>query len=287
MTGYGSAEETHESGVSVSVEISSVNRKNLDIKINLPDELLRMEIPLRKLLSSKISRGSLVMRISRKIALAGENSSQPNTMALEDSWKKLNALRVKLGIKTELTISDILLFPEALTENSETMLGLDELVLSVVSKALDKLIGMRGLEGQALHNDVLEKIRTLSKILAEIEPRCNNTAIQRRDILFSRLNAMQIPLDINDERIVKEIAIFAEKCDVSEEITRIKSHLTQFVELSKSAEPIGKNLDFIAQELQREIGTLSAKNQNSDLTFFLISFKSEVEKIREQIQNIE
>ncbi len=287
MTGYGRAE-----GVcgllSCSAEISSVNRKNLDVKISLPENLMRLEIPLRRLVASKLSRGMISVRISLKDSGSRGASSGPNMAELENCHARLEALRLKLEIKSEISISDLLLSPAAFEDiSAPDSEDFDRCVVSTASAALDNLDQMRRTEGEALRKDILDRLAKLPPLISDIQKRCADSVPRRRDVLLSRLNSIGLGLDFDDERLAKELAIFAEKCDVSEEITRLGSHFAQFAEVSMSDEANGKNLDFIAQEMQREIGTLSAKTSSAEISPLTISFKSELEKIREQVQNVE
>ncbi|HPN84591.1 MAG TPA: YicC family protein [Victivallales bacterium] len=289
MTGYGAAEKICKSGFCICAEAFSVNRKNLEIKINLPEDLLRLESPLRKIVSSRISRGMLTLRISRKTSPSAKSDFGSGlSKKLESVWKTLERLRKKLKIKTEITISDLIASSEIISENLiEDSKEIEKIVSAATSAAIDKLTDMRQKEGEGLCKDLKARLKILSELTSEIEKKCENSSKQRRDLLLSRLEDMGLSISADDERVAKEIAIYAEKCDVSEEITRIRSHLAQFDDSLNSREPVGKNLDFLAQELQREIGTLSAKTTSHGISHLTISFKSELEKIREQIQNIE
>lgn len=284
MTGFGRAEKKNDS-LSCTVEISSLNRKNLDIKIISETNIGELELIIRKIIAEKFSRGTITVKITL-------NFNDKNSTSFDDKFKelyiRLEKNRKKLKIKKEITISDIIncyALTEAHTQNTSPLP--EKLIISTVSKAAGKLEAMRAAEGSILKQDVENRLKQLSIILSDIEKNIENSALNRKKILTERLNSLGLNLNLNDERILKEIAILAEKSDATEEIIRLKSHFAQFENILNSEDDAGRKLDFLTQEIFREISTLSAKSTNSNVSPLVVNFKAELEKIREQIQNIE
>lgn len=284
MTGFGRAEKKNDS-FSCTVEISSLNRKNLDIKIISETNIGELELIIRKIIAEKFLRGTITVKITL-------NFNDKNSTSFDDKFKELYSRleknRKKLKIKKEITISDIIKFytiSETLLQNTITLP--DKLISSTVKQAAEKLEAMRAAEGSILKQDIENRLKQLYFILSNIEKNIENSALNRKKNLTARLNSLGLNLDLNDERILKEIAILAEKSDATEEIIRLKSHFAQFENIINSEDDAGRKLDFLTQEIFREISTLSAKSTNSLVSQLVVNFKSELEKIREQIQNIE
>ncbi|HOK05075.1 MAG TPA: YicC family protein [Victivallales bacterium] len=286
MTGYGHAEKRDKQYL-CSVDISSINRKNFDLKISSQEYIPHLELPLQNLISKKISRGTVILRLS----LTSINNTSLNNHNIENKFKDihkfLKTISKKLKILNTPTLIDIIKVYDIINKENLNHQYPDRLILTTVSAALNKLDLMRKKEGLFLQKDISKRIAKLFKILMQIENKTKDFPKNRKKILIERVKSMGIELDSNDDRIIKEIAILAEKCDCSEEITRLKSHLQQLTENLDSSEPIGKKLDFIVQEIFREISTLSIKVTPCSISPLTIEFKTELEKIREQIQNIE
>ncbi len=290
MTGYGLSESNFCDGVSFSVELRAVNRKQLDIKLMIPAELYEHELDLRRILSSKISRGTISVKIS--INVSGEllNSSLNFNKDLAAAYyKRVLELQELIGDSSRVTAIDVLKLPNVISEMQPLKLTEQNLkvLYDTFDSALEKFNSSRGIEGAFLKEDIVKRIFHLSKLLAQIEPISKSLPEIYKKQLKEKIERENL-FSLDDDRLTRELVIFSDKCDVSEEITRLKSHFQQFDKLLQSyEESIGRNLDFLAQEIFREINTLGNKALNSEISHYVVEFKTEAEKIREQIQNIE
>ena len=288
MTGFGRSEHA-TSNFTARVEITSVNRKQADIVFNLPRELGELESDLRKTVLQAISRGRVNVAIHlERSATAPKpfNLDSERAQALEAAFTELSDL-LNRPIKPEA--QDFLRIPGLLTFEDS---GLDqdnalEAILPALEGALGRLLEMRHSEGQDLKSDLLERLTIIedhARIIGEATPQ---VATRHRENLHQRLREAEIELDLNDERLLKEIAIFAERCDISEETTRLASHIGRFREYLDRDEAVGRPLDFLCQEINREFNTIGSKANDSGIAQNVVMAKTELEKIREQVQNIE
>lgn len=288
MTGFGRAEHATEKLIA-RVEIASVNRKQADIVFNLPRELGELEAGMRKIVLAEISRG----RVNVSVRLESVDASQgqlsldtPRAQALEDSFAELSKV---LGRPIQATASDFLRAPGIINSDDK---GIDpedakEAITPALQGALTKLTEMRTLEGADLKEDLerrLDVIASHAKIIGEAT---SKVVARQRELLHQRLGEAGLDLDLNDERLLKEIALFAERCDISEETTRLTSHTGRFREYLASSESVGRPLDFLCQEINREFNTIGSKANDAGIAQNVVLAKTELEKIREQVQNIE
>jgi uncharacterized protein (TIGR00255 family) len=288
MTGYGRG-ESDRGGAKISVEVNSVNRKQSDIVINLPRELGGLEPRVRQTVGDRLARGrtSVVVaydpsaNASRKLALDG---------AIARSYHDgMRSLQKELGVTGEITIGMILQAPGVM-RFSEDGLEPDKIwpaLEEAVNAALGELIKMREREGKHLAKDLIHRLKVVRQALKEVRQMHPAVAQKYRVTLLERINKAGLALEPNDERLLKEVAFFADRSDVSEELTRLESHLAQFAHHLRKNEPVGRTLEFITQEISRELNTLGAKAGDAEISRHVVACKSEVEKIREQIQNLE
>lgn len=288
MTGYGRG-ESDRGGGKISVEVNSVNRKQSDIVINLPRELGALEPRVRQVVSDRLTRG----RTNVVVAFdPGAQSSR--TLALDRALARsyhngMRALQKDLGVTGEITIGMILQAPGVL-RFAEDGLAPNEIwpaLEEALGSALDELIKMRAREGKHLAKDLIRRLKVLRHELKEVGKKHPALAEKYRVGLLERLGKAGLELQPNDDRLIKEIAFFADRSDVSEELTRLESHLAQFAHHLRKEEPVGRTLEFITQEISRELNTLGAKAGDAEISRHVVACKSEVEKIREQIQNLE
>jgi uncharacterized protein (TIGR00255 family) len=287
MTGFGSA-SVNSNGVRVSVELSSVNRKQLDVVFRLPPQLSALEARIQKIIQEQISRG----RISGNVQLEAENGGsmvQIDLLRAAEAVKQLRRTAKKLNLADDLSASMLLQIPGLL--KTQTAEQAPEEILQCLEKALTaalkKLNAMRLREGKALETDFLARLKLLEQMLEQIKTRAPEIASNYRKKLFQGLGAAGLKNLAADERVIKEIALFGERSDISEEITRLESHIQQFKKMLRSHEPAGRPLDFLAQEFFREINTIGSKANDLKITEQVVAFKTELERIREQIQNVE
>ncbi|MEY4483602.1 MAG: hypothetical protein RL693_1054 [Verrucomicrobiota bacterium] len=288
MTGFGRGEAI-ANGVVWRAEMSSVNRKQLEIVVRLPNELNELEPLLRNKLAEKISRGRVQVSVTADKGSRAAAALQVDESLAEKYFTSLLQLTRKLGIPAEVSASDITRWPGVFSlEQSEwTTEEAQPFIEKAVQGALQQMLVMRQAEGLNLKTDIENRLQTLQDLLtgaAELSPQ---VVARYRDALRQRLADAGLPLPLDDERLVKEIGLFADRCDISEEITRAQSHMGQFHAYMNSGEPVGRSLDFLSQELFREINTMGSKANHAMLAQTVVRAKTELEKIREQVQNIE
>ncbi len=293
MTGFGKTANDIVKQNGFTVEISSVNRKQLELRFNLPREIAMAENELRKFFNSAISRGMVNIRVTIEPTLKDELDN------VEVNYELLNKLvSAGLKIKNELNLSDATLDIASffnvygvVTNSSSELENSEEFINKLINScrsALENFIESRRVEGEELAKDLQKRIELLKSILAEIIPYTELVKANLKKKLISRLEEENFQIDLNDERLQKEILFYVDKCDVTEEITRLKSHFLQFDKFfADNAKEQGRSMDFLLQEMFREINTLGNKSGSTDISPLVVKFKSELEKIREQVQNIE
>ncbi len=287
MTGYGQG-EAKEASWSCRVEVHSVNRKQLDPVFHVPKFAVFLERPLRTLVTARFSRG----RVSLKVLLESDGDA------------RMGQLKVSTGLARQYLDHHVSLvsdYPESLAPLDLTratgvyVLEEQELepdaVWPVVEKAavaaLEQLTVMRLEEGKHLQGVLEQGVRRLEAIVVNMIDRAPAVVSQYRDALSRRLEEAGLPLPLDDERLVKEIGLFAERSDISEELDRLNSHTKQMAAYMQGAESVGRSIDFLAQEMNREFNTIGSKSNDATLTQLVVQAKTEVEKIREQVQNVE
>lgn len=288
MTGYGRAQEVIGSK-DITVEIKAVNHRFFEFNARVPRSYGYIEEPIKSMLQSKVSRGKIEVNVTLY------NVDAPNedvTVNIELARDYLNALRVAshvLDIEDDLKLSDLISFNDIFTirKKEEDEDAVVAAVLAVSEKAAESFIGMREAEGAKLKEDLLLKLSSIETSVADIESRASFLSEDYRTRLFQKLSDILHDTQIDEQRILTEAAIFAEKVAVDEETVRLRSHIAQFRQLLDADAPVGRKLDFLIQEFNREANTIGSKVQNVDITKIVVEIKSDIEKIREQIQNIE
>jgi uncharacterized protein (TIGR00255 family) len=288
MTGYGRGEADH-GGTKFSVELNSVNRKQSDIVMNLPRDLAALEPRIRQALNEKISRG----RMNVMVALH-EGASGPHKLALDTGLARsyheaMLTLQKELSAPGEITIGTILQAPGVM-RSPEQSIDPDEVwpvVQRALAAALTELIKMREREGKHLAKDLIHRLKVLRQEIKEIRGLYPDVVKKYRSALLERIGKAGLNLPLEDERLLKDVTFFADRSDISEELTRLESHLAQFAHHLRKNEPVGRTLEFITQEIFRELNTLGAKSNDAGISQHVVACKSELEKIREQIQNLE
>jgi len=288
MTGYGRGEVDHN-GAKFSVELNSVNRKQSDIVVNLPRDLAELEPRIRQVINEKISRGRTNVVIAMHNGADGTRTLALDTALARSYHEAMRALQKELSAPGEITIGTILQAPGVMRFPEENVVASKVWpeVERALNNALAELIKMREREGKHLAKDLIRRLRTLRKELKEVRALYPNVVKRYRDAMLDRINKSGLSIPTNDERLLKEISIFADRADISEEITRLESHLAQFAHHLRKNEPVGRTLEFITQEIFRELNTLGAKSNDAAISQHVVTCKAELEKIREQIQNLE
>ena len=288
MTGYGRGETDH-AGTKFSVELNSVNRKQSDVVINLPRDLIELESRIRQTINESISRGRTTATVSLHSGTNGGRDLALNIELARSYHEAMRALQKELDAPGEITISTILQapgvmrFPEQPQDAEEAWPA----VQSALRTALGDLIKMREREGKHLAKDLIHRLKAMRKKLKEVRALHPEVVKRYRAALLDRIQKAGLPIGGDDERVLKEITFFADRADVSEELTRLDSHLAQFAHHLRSKEPVGRTLEFITQEIFRELNTLGAKANDAPISQRVIACKAELEKVREQLQNLE
>lgn len=288
MTGFGRGISQHE-GKEFQVEIKTVNHRYADVFIKMPKQISFLEDRVRAIISKTLSRGKIDTYITYK------NSGKASKLVLIDEaivGSYLNAvekLRDEFNLKDDISVSLISNFPEVfqienIQEDEEALWSMLEVALN---KALEALVEMREVEGNSLKDNLVEKVNGLSGVIEDISLRAPEVVKEYKIKLENRINDLLEQQTIDEGRLATEVALFADRCGIDEEIVRLKSHLLQLLETLNLHDPIGRKLDFIVQEINREVNTIGSKANDLQITKNVVELKSEVEKMREQIQNIE
>lgn len=287
MTGYGRGTVTHEA-FEIAVELSAVNRKSLEVTTTQPREWQSLERNLTEKVRRSVNRGKVhvAVQIKRQQAVSGLSW---DTALVADNLRRLRALAGELQVSFEPDADFLLRLVSGSTDAAQLPEAEDlwPLLEQALDAAIAQLIAMRASEGEALAKDLLERLGRLGQWGEEIRRLTLETVPTYREMLLQRLQKAHLEIDLNDERVLKEIALFADRADTTEEITRLASHLQQFRDTVNSAEAVGRKLDFICQEINRELNTIGSKANNLEVTRLVIECKNELERIREQVQNIE
>lgn len=287
MTGYGRA-TADLGGQTVTVQVNSVNRRGLDLSLSLPDDWESFEAIIGENVRKVVSRGKVHVVIEVGGKMSG-SAADWNDAAVAITMKRLSGLARRRGVRFEPTTE--LLWQIANSQRSTTGLRTDAAASTAVLKALDEalrgLVTMRAKEGEALLADFNGRCGKLQAATAAIAQRAPQITGIYREQLLARLRQAGLELDVNDERVLKEIALFADRCDVTEELTRLRSHLAQLLELLKAPGEIGRKAEFILQEIGREIHTIGSKANDLQISQQVIEFKNELERVKEQIANVE
>ena len=288
MTGYGRGEFT-EGGRRFLVELKTVNHKYSDVYVKLPRQIAYLEDRIVDAVKNQVSRGKTDVFVTYEFY--GQDSKQvlldkPLAKAYIDYCRLLTE---EYGIENDATVSLIARFPDVMRveqepEDEEVIWRLLENALITAIKAL---IEMRAVEGKKLADDVKEKLLTLNSITDRIEVRAPDVVIEYREKLAARIKELQAQKAVDENRLVTEVLYFAERSDINEEIVRLRSHILQMEDCLKANEPVGKKLDFLFQEMNREINTIGSKANDLIITREVVEAKTLIDKIREQIQNIE
>jgi uncharacterized protein (TIGR00255 family) len=288
MTGYGRA-EADCSGARLSVEVNSVNRKQSDIVINVPRDLTELEPRIRQTVNENISRGRTSVTVALHSSSNGARKLALDTELARSYHQAMRSLQKELNVGGDITISSILQAPGVMRLPEETIVAHDvwPALDRALHSALADLIKMREREGKHLAKDLIHRLKNLRKNLKEIRGLHPDVVKRYRTALLERIEKAGVPVTQDDERLLKEISIFADRADISEELTRLESHLAQFAHHLRKNEPVGRTLEFITQEIFRELNTLGAKANDASISQRVVACKAELEKIREQIQNLE
>ena len=297
MTGFGRAQGADPAkGFGFTVEISSINRKQFELKLSLPHEVSFLETELRKIIGEKISRGSVLVRVSCLEGLAPQAHCSVNTDLAKTLLQTAQILAVESGLDQQnIRMTDILALPGVVQIAGASIdeEATAQLLTKVTKEAVDNLVRSRETEGAQLANDIEFRLGILKETLEKIIPLAAALPQKQYEKLLARLKELDLPANAavaaDDDRLLRELVLYADKLDVTEEVTRLHSHFLNWDKIIGSAvqEAVGRQLDFMVQETFREINTLGNKAACAEISPLIVIMKTELEKIREQVQNIE
>lgn len=288
MTGYGRARQVLN-GREITVELRGVNARFLEYSSRLPRAFAFLEDPLKKLVAARVSRGKVELSLTVQNTTAADTVVTVNWPLAKGYRDAMTALSEQLELKNDMSVSLIARMPDVL---AQTAAPLDEEALwadvqAVAGQAVDAFLTMRAAEGEKLKADLLSHLDVVEQLVGGIEANTAGRVKAYSDKLYARLQELLADRAVDDSRILTEAAIFADKTAVDEETVRLHSHIAQYRDILALSEPVGRKLDFLTQELNRETNTIGSKCNELDITRVVVEVKGEIEKIREQIQNLE
>ncbi len=288
MTGYG-RHQAVVNGWDVTVELKSVNHRYFEYSSRLPRTCGFLDDKLKSYLQQEISRGKVDVYVSLDAVEQADSVVEVNVPLAHAYYEALNELETELGLRNDASVMNIARFSDVLvvrkTETDEQEIW--NAVQQVAAVALEKFVAMRELEGVRMREDVLSRRETLLQAVAAVEERSPQTVREHMEKVESRMRELLDTATVDEQRLLTEAAIFADKIATAEETVRLRSHLDQLQNLVNSDEPVGRKLDFLVQEINRETNTIGSKASDLQLAQVVVDMKAEIEKIREQIQNIE
>lgn len=288
MTGYGRCQRVLD-GRDISVEIKSVNHRFFEFSARVPRAYGYLEEKMKGFVQQNISRGKIEVNVT-VFTLEGKDAEVEINRSLAKGYiDALRSVSEELNLPDNLTLNSVLRFQDVFsvrkTQDDEEIIW--NAVKEVAREAIDNFVAMRVVEGKRLKTDIEEKLDSIERSVAKVEVLSPQTTAAYRERLYAKLCEVLDKANIDESRILTEAAIFAEKTAVDEETVRLRSHIAQFRDLISGEEPVGRKLDFLVQELNREINTIGSKAQDIEVAKIVVDVKSDIEKIREQIQNVE
>ena len=288
MTGYGSAKGTSE-GLEITVELKSVNNRYLDTSVRLPRSFIFAEDAVKSTVQSHISRGKVDVFVTVDSTAAGDMAVKVNEALLKGYIEAIGHISEEYSLVNDLTAMSVARFPDVLSVEKKDMDAeqIAAAISEIAEKALEDFDEMRIREGEKLRDDVMSRLETIDALVKAVEEKAPETVKEYRARLEQKMTEVLGTSGIDESRILTEAAIFADHIAVDEETVRLRSHMAQLRTMINGNSPIGRKIDFLVQEFNREANTIGSKCQNSDIAHVVVDLKSEIEKIREQIQNIE
>ncbi|MBQ8181088.1 MAG: YicC family protein [Ruminococcus sp.] len=288
MTGYGRSQKILN-GRDISVEIRSVNHRYYEYTSRIPRTYSYIDEKLKAVLKTSVARGKVEISVTINNIEGKDSQIAVNKGVAEGYVTALRSISEELALKDDLTLSNLIRIPDVFniqkTPDDEEQICAD--VSEVTAEALERFVAMRETEGIRLKKDILEKADFIIERVKMVEKQSPLTVEAYRNKLYKKLSEVLADKNIDEQRIITEAAIFSEKIAVDEETVRLRSHIAQLRDILESDEAVGRKLDFIVQEINREVNTIGSKAQDLNITKLVVDMKSEIEKIREQIQNVE
>ena len=287
MTGYGKG-NISENSRNYQVEIKSVNHRYLDISVKMPRVLSYLEEDVKKVISSKVKRGKIDVFITFENSSTEGKEIKINNEIAKMYINQLKQLAEEENILANIEVTEISKYPDVLSvQNTQDDEQIKKELIEATTTATDKLVQMRQVEGSKMAEDSLKRIEKINQKIEKISELSTGLIEEYVVKLENRIKEILKNQEIDESRLAQEVVIYADKCSIEEEVTRLKSHISQFKELINSDDAVGKKLDFIIQEMNRETNTIGSKANNLEITNGVIDIKTEIENIREQVQNIE
>lgn len=288
MTGYGSAKGVVE-GIEITVELKSVNNRYLDTSIRLPRSFIFAEDAVKSEVQSHISRGKVDVFVTMDTSQAGDMAVKVNEPLLKGYIEAIRHISEEYSLSDDMTAMSVARFPDVLSVEKKDMDAekISAALSDITKNALKDFDIMRLREGEKLRDDVLSRLSVIENLVTRVEEKAPETVKEYRARLEQKMAEVLGTAGIDESRLLTEAAIFADHIAVDEETVRLRSHIAQLKTMINGASPIGRKIDFLVQEFNREANTIGSKCQNSDVAHVVVDLKSEIEKIREQIQNIE
>jgi uncharacterized protein (TIGR00255 family) len=290
MTGYGRGDSSQD-GFKITVELSSVNRKQTEISVNLPREMEMLEAPMRDIINRYIARGRLTVRVSLHAGASKQSARMHLNIPLAKAYaRELSRLSKQLKLPGPVTLDHLARAPGVF--QTDEQIAEEEDFRPAVEKALKTaliaMVKMREREGAHLLQDLTQRVSIMRRAVAQIQKHSPGVAKRYREQLLERIKTAGLEAPgVEDDRLLKEVVYFADRSDITEELTRLQSHFKQFDDCRTSKEPVGRMLDFLAQEMNREANTIGSKANDSLISREVVTLKAELEKFREQAQNVE
>jgi uncharacterized protein (TIGR00255 family) len=290
MTGYGRG-DCSQDGFKIAVELSSVNRKQTEISVNLPHEMEVLEAQIRDRINRHVARGRVTVRVSLHAGVSKSAARMHLNVPLAKAYaRELTRLAKQLRLPGPVTLDQVARAPGVVQTDEE--LAVDEdfwpAVEKALKKALSQMVKMREREGAHLAQDLAIRIAVMQQAAVRVQKQAPTVAERYRRQLIERIKSADLEAPgAEDERLLKEVVYFADRSDITEELTRLQSHFQQFEDCQKSKEPVGRTLDFLAQEMNREINTIGSKANDSLISHEVVTLKAELERFREQAQKVE
>ena len=288
MTGYGRAKELFDAR-EITVEVRSVNNKFLDVAVKMPRSYIFAEDALKSCVQKSTTRGKVDVFVTVKDGEKRNVVIDVNRPVLEGYLAAFKVMYDQYGVSDNIAATSLAKLPDVITvtEEEEDLEQLQKQLCAVTEKALKEHSAMRSREGEKLFEDIAGRLDTVEKLVSRVEERSPQTVEEYRNKLLARMQEVLGSTGIEESRILTEAAIFADKVAVAEETVRLRSHISQMRQMMESGEPVGRKMDFLIQEMNREANTIGSKGSDIEIARIVVELKSEIEKMREQVQNVE
>ena len=284
MTGFANAEAEYD-GIRISWELRSVNHRFLDLSLRLPEDLKALEAPCREQLAGQISRGKVDSTLRLKPLHAGPSQGKINPEALLRLLNLGEQVQARVKDAAPLTVAEILRWPGVVEDAAVDAVGLRTAALGCLGEAVGELVAARAREGARIAALLSERCEQINQLISELKPNLGAAETRYRAALQVRLDRLDVSAD--PQRLEQELAVLAQRLDVTEELERLEGHVSEVTAVLKRDEPVGRRLDFLIQELNREANTLASKSADEQLTRVAVELKVLIEQLREQVQNVE